>query len=65
MPVASKIGPVSNGQGVLTPVGLQVAVVFYFANRETPVPRFYRAKDNKGKKVMSPVSASNSSTEEG
>ena len=53
MPVARKIGPVSNGQGALALGGLQTAVTFYFANRETPVPRFYRTKDNKGKKVIS------------
>ena len=57
MLVARKIGPASNGPdgpGVLIPVNnsLQTAISFYFANRETPVPRFYRCKDGKGKKVM-------------
>jgi len=51
MPVARKIGPVNNGQGVSIPGSLQIAVAFYFANREMPVSRLYRGKDDKGKKV--------------
>ena len=41
-------------RGVLIPVNssLQTAITFYYANRETPVPRFYRCKDGKGKKVI-------------
>lgn len=53
MSVTSKSGPASSGQGVFVPVNsrLQTAVTFYHANRQTPVPRLYRSKDNKGKKV--------------
>ena len=54
MPVASKIGPASNGpEGVLIPVNnsLRTAISVYFANRKTPVPRFNRCKDVKGEKV--------------
>jgi len=52
MPVASKIGPVNNSQGVLIPgTNLQIAVTFYFANREMSISRLYRGKDNKAKKV--------------
>jgi hypothetical protein len=55
MPVASKIGPVSNGQGVLIPESLQIAVAFYFANRETAVPCLYRGKYNNGRKARATV----------
>ena len=51
MRVASKIGLVNNGQGVLIPGSLQIAVAIYFANREMPVSHLFRGKDNKGKKV--------------
>ena len=55
MLVARKIGPTSNGPEGVSISGnnsLLTAISFYYANRETPVPCFYRSKDGKGKKIM-------------
>jgi len=59
MPVASKI----SAQEVINPPrpvppppppnsSLQIALTFYFANRETPVPRYYKCQNDKMKKVI-------------
>ena len=58
MPVASKISArevINPPQPALQPPpnsSLQIALTFYFANRETPVPRYYKFQNGKMKKVV-------------